>query len=177
MHQMESPIHYVLPFFFTSSFLFLSSPSPMNASIHLVETVCKKTISNSECLKVFDSDPRSSSASNYKELAIVALELAIANAKDSQNFMNNLLNSDPRKPIKLCSYFYGGVVGSFNSAKKEIGEDPLTANYDVKIAGDAAGYCETALSSEGVEVSKISTRNHVVKLYSSIGYVITDQLA
>ncbi|RXH85483.1 hypothetical protein DVH24_009304 [Malus domestica] len=59
------------------------------------------------------------------------------------------------------------INGCFiRNAKVEIYEDPLTANYDVKIAGNDAG----------VRFPKISARNLFVLLYSSIGDVITSQI-
>ncbi|XP_007200094.1 uncharacterized protein LOC18766908 [Prunus persica] len=169
---MESPLSYALAFFF-ALFLFLSSSSLANASTQLIDDVCKNTINNAECLKILDSNPQALSASSYKDLAQVALGLAIANAEDSQTFINNLLKSDPRDAIKKCASSYKAVVASFKSSKAEIEEDPMTANYDAKIAGDDAGNCETALSSQGVKVPEISARNHVVQLYSSIGDAVT----
>ncbi|KAB2603492.1 hypothetical protein D8674_004497 [Pyrus ussuriensis x Pyrus communis] len=174
---MESPLGYALTLFFAGHlFFFLSSPSPANASAQLVDVVCQKSINNTQCMEVLHSDPRVKSASTYILLAQVALDLAIGNAKDSQAFINNLLKSDPTEPIKQCASSYELVVASFQSAKVEIHEDPLTANYDVKIAGDDAGNCETALRSKGVKYPELSARNHVVLLYSSIGDVITGQI-
>ncbi|PQM35626.1 uncharacterized protein Pyn_05862 [Prunus yedoensis var. nudiflora] len=149
------------------------SNNSTNASTQLIDDVCKKTINNAECLKILESNPQALSASSYKDLAQAALGLAIANAEHSQTFINNLVKSDPKDAIKECASLYQAVVASFKSSKVEIEEDPMTANYDAKIAGDDAGNCETALSSKGVKVPEISVRNHVAQLYSSIGDVAT----
>jgi hypothetical protein len=68
------------------------------------------------------------------------------------------------------------VVLDFQSARKELDEDTITANYDIKMAvDDNISQCETALKS-GVQVPEISSRNNLVYLHSNIGDVITDKL-
>ncbi|XP_062021037.1 uncharacterized protein LOC133737516 [Rosa rugosa] len=181
--SLHSPLGLALTLFFASLFLLLSSPSPTNASTRLVESVCNEVEgilkgSNSECLKALELDPRTGSASTYEVLAPIAIDLAIANAKDSEAFIKNLLknNSSSTEAIKQCADSYNIVVRDFVGAKEELKEDPLSANYDIKIAGDNVHDCETALSSKGLQVPEIASRNHAVFLYSNIGFVITDHI-
>ncbi|KAK9943796.1 hypothetical protein M0R45_009392 [Rubus argutus] len=179
---MESPLGFVSALFFASLFLFLSSPSPTNASTRLVESVCNEVASdlkgsNSECLKVLESDPRAGSASSYKGLGPIALDLAIANAKESKAFIKNLLKKKgSSEAIKQCAESYNTVVRDFLGAKEELKEDALSANYDIKIAGDNVRDCETALRSKGLQVPEIASRNHAAMLYSNIGFVITNHI-
>jgi pectinesterase inhibitor-like protein len=96
---MESPLGFVPTLFFASVLLFISSPST-KASTQFVETVCSQTINNSECLKALESDPQTASASNYKDIAPSALDLAIVNAKDSYAFINNLIKTNPSEAAR-----------------------------------------------------------------------------
>ncbi|PRQ24629.1 putative pectinesterase inhibitor domain-containing protein [Rosa chinensis] len=179
---MESPLGFASTLFFASLFLLLSSPSPTNASTRLVESVCNEVVgilkgSNSECLKALELDPRTGSASTYEVLAPIAIDLAIANAKDSEAFIKNLLkNNSSSEAIKQCADSYNIVVRDFVGAKEELKEDPLSANYDIKIAGDNVRDCENALSSKGLQVPEIASRNHAMFLYSNIGFVITNHI-
>lgn len=173
---MESPLGFVPTLFFASLLLFISSPSSTKASTQFVKTVCSQTINNSECLKALESDRRTASTSNYKEIAPIALDLAIVNAKDSYAFINNLIKTNPSEAVKQCADSYKFVVLDFQSARVELDEDALTANYDIKMAVvDNINQCETALKS-GVQVPEISSRNSLVYLYSNIGDVITEKL-
>lgn len=173
---MESPLGFVPTLFFASLLLFISSTSSTKASTQFVKTVCSQTINNSECLKALESDRRTASTSNYKEIAPIALDLAIVNAKDSYAFINNLIKTNPSEAVKQCADSYKFVVLDFQSARVELDEDALTANYDIKMAVvDNINQCETALKS-GVQVPEISSRNNLVYLYSNIGDVITEKL-
>ncbi|XP_050252010.1 uncharacterized protein LOC126698670 [Quercus robur] len=102
--------------------------------------------------------------------------MAVANSTKSKAYIYDLLNKNHTEPIKQCSFWYGAVVGSFRSALGELDEDTLTANYDAKVAADGANICENALASAGVQVPSISTRNNYVRLYSSIGFEVTNDL-
>ncbi|KAJ7974029.1 Pectinesterase inhibitor domain containing protein [Quillaja saponaria] len=160
-----------------SLLLLVNSPLPTTATSQLIESVCNQTsISSSKCVKLLESDPRSSSATNLHDLAKVVLEAAITNSTDSLSFINKMLKNNSTEPIKKCAFWYEAVVGSFNSALKELDEDIETANYDVKIAGDDANNCETSIASSGVKIPSISSRNDIIKLYSDILFVITNKL-
>ena len=159
------------------SFLILfHSLSPTTAATKLVEGVCKKTISYANCVEALDSDSRIPSASNLKDLAKIALGLALSNATESKSFIDKLLKIKRTAAVAKCSSSYKLVVASFRSALEEVEEDALTANYDAKIASDYAISCENELGSHGIKIPAISTRNNYVQLYSSIGFVITNEL-
>ncbi|KAE8100390.1 hypothetical protein FH972_018296 [Carpinus fangiana] len=66
-----------------SFLLLLHSLSPTTVATKLVEGVCKKTISYANCVEALDSDSRTLSASNLKDLAKIALGLALSNATES----------------------------------------------------------------------------------------------
>jgi pectinesterase inhibitor-like protein len=159
-----------------SLLLLLHSLSPTNAATQLVIGVCKQTINYINCVEALESDSRTPSASNLKDLAKIALGLALSNATESKSYIDGLLKKQRTAPVEKCSFWYEAVVGSFRSSLNELEEDALTANYDAKIAGDYAISCENELSTGQVRVRAISTRNNYVLLYSSIGFVITNQL-
>ncbi|XP_040997085.1 uncharacterized protein LOC121243090 [Juglans microcarpa x Juglans regia] len=167
--------------------LFFYSPLGTNAATHeLVEGVCKEAVERAtkgnivtyeNCLEALESDSRTRTTSNLKALAKIALELALANATESEAYVDDLLKKNRTSaPLEACSSWYDSAVGSFRSALGELDDDVEVASYDVRIAADDANYCEDALASGGVKVPSISTRNDYIKLYSFIGYVIIDKL-
>lgn len=170
--------------FAVSLLLVFHFPLPTNGATKLVEGVCKEavdyatkgTLSYGSCLEALESDSRTRSASDLKDLAKIALQLALANATASKAYIDDLLKKNHTAAIEKCFSLYKFVVGSFWSALQELDEDVMTANYDVKIAGDDASACENELLSGGVKVPEISRRNNDVQLYSSIGFVITNKL-
>ncbi|PON96236.1 Pectinesterase inhibitor domain containing protein [Trema orientale] len=185
---MDSPnlkFSTILSIFFL---LFLSSSPPSTkAESQLVDTICQETLNHTMCLEALGSDPQAKATTDLKVLAKITLRLSISNAKDSLRFINktinNIINETDDQPIvvlaalKQCAYWYEAVVGSFKSALLELKEDIMTANYDIKVAGDDADYCESELVSKKVDIApSVSERNYQVKLYSSIGFVITNKL-
>ncbi|KAG2663054.1 hypothetical protein I3843_16G008800 [Carya illinoinensis] len=174
--NMVSQVHAVVLLLSLSIIVFSQSFLPANAAKNLVPDVCRETISYDRCMHALQSDPRAKTASNFMDLAKIALKLGLNNAINSKAYIDGLLEKNHAAPIKKCSFWYEAVVASFRSALAELEEDAMTANYDVKIAGDDAASCENELASGGVKVPSISTRNSDVALYSNIGDVITNKL-
>ena len=175
--------HQVLSFFTLLLLFFLYSTSSTEAApSNLVEYVCKETIDYAKCIKALESDPRAKSAENLNALANITLELAIDNAKDSLAFIKKLLekniscSSDIRLALKQCVTSYKTAIASFKSALSELSEDPMTANYDIKTTTDDANSCENEMASRKIRIPSVSKKNNQVKLYSSIGDVITNKL-
>lgn len=176
---MEFPIHKI-SFLVASVFLLLSFSCGEIESINLVDNVCNQTIDYTKCVQALESNPRINSVQSYEDLAEIALEMAISNANDSLSLINQMITTIANGTAELealgfCAFCYEAIVGSFRSALLELDEDIMTANYDVAVARDEADSCEDELVSEKVQLPLISDRNSQVKLYSSIGYVITDQ--
>ncbi|KAK7343747.1 hypothetical protein VNO77_12756 [Canavalia gladiata] len=70
-------------------------------------------------------------------MAQVILELALNKGTEGQNFLKGLVQTNNVLAIQECATFhYDGMIGSFRSSLKELEEDPETANYDAKVAGD-----------------------------------------
>ncbi|KAM4080423.1 hypothetical protein ACJW30_11G015100 [Castanea mollissima] len=169
--------HLLVALTFSLLFLFFHYPLPTNASTNkLVDSVCKKTINNGDCINALESHPRTATTSELKDLAKIAFQMAVANSTESKTYIDDLLNKNHTESIKKCSFWYGAVVGSFRSGLEELDVDALTANYDAKVAADGANNCENALASAGVQVPSISTRNKYVRLYGSIGFEVTNDL-
>ncbi|XP_012073971.1 putative invertase inhibitor [Jatropha curcas] len=151
----------------------------------LVQDICSETQELSQtkfedCVNALEIDPKTNSA-DLKTLAHISLQLGISKANDTQTFIGNLLTSNKNHALQTCLFWYQAVIASFKSADKEIEEDPLTANYDAKIAGDDAKECEDELTREKAQIpstitTNITTRNNLVRLYSFISFVITNRL-
>ncbi|KAF5749234.1 putative invertase inhibitor [Tripterygium wilfordii] len=148
----------------------------------LVEEVCSRTGDTSSfCTKTLESDPRTSSARDFRALAKIALDLAVTNSTKTEAYIKNMLkkNAKPGKlksALESCVASYEETIISFRSALVEIDEDKMSANYDAKVAGDGPLQCDQALESAGVKVESISMANQITYRFSVIGVEITDLL-
>ncbi|XP_044511550.1 cell wall / vacuolar inhibitor of fructosidase 2-like [Mangifera indica] len=177
-----------------SFFLLHQSPLPaitvptlnIEAPSSLVNRVCKMTTicSYKDCIAALALDPRASSTSNPKALAKIALKLVVSNSTNSKKYIEAMAKKQCfslslKSALEYCvSQYESVVIPSFKMALKEVDEDPLTANYDAKVASDGANYCEEKLSCEGChDVASITTRNYYVKIYSDIGFAVTNMIS
>uniref|UniRef100_A0A803NGK2 Pectinesterase inhibitor domain-containing protein n=1 Tax=Cannabis sativa TaxID=3483 RepID=A0A803NGK2_CANSA len=139
-----------------------------------------ETLDNTKCLAALESDPRSKTTTSLKALAKISVQLSISNAKGSLNFINNEIKkgsgSGQQEVLEQCASSYKATVESFSSALKELDDDVMSANYDIKVAGDDADLCQAELVSKKVEIPSLEDRNDQVKLFSNIGFVITNKL-
>jgi len=71
---------------------------------------------------------------------------------------------------------YVGATASFKSALSELGEDPLSANYDSMVVGDDVQACEDELARDKAQIPGITTRNNYGKPYSAIASAVTNHL-
>ncbi|EEF38053.1 cell wall / vacuolar inhibitor of fructosidase 2 [Ricinus communis] len=165
--------------------LLISHTSAENAQSKLVEDICRSTaklpsVKFEDCVGALQLDPRTPTA-NLTILAQISIQLGISNATETQTFVKNMANNSTtpaplRKPLRTCLSWYEAVIMSFKSALEELDEDMLSANYDVKIAGDDALECEAELTRDKAKIPPLTARNYYALLYSSIGFVITDRL-
>ncbi|KAJ7974023.1 Plant invertase/pectin methylesterase inhibitor protein, partial [Quillaja saponaria] len=150
--------------------LIINFPLPTTAASKLVESICKEVFGSSSsistCVKSIEFDPRSSSATNFHDLAKFALEAAITNATDSQNYINEMAKRNSTEPIKKCASLYEQVISSFKNALIELDAGHDLADYYCLIASDYSNECETLLARSQIEVLSISSRNNIIKFYS-----------
>ncbi|KAH7525088.1 hypothetical protein FEM48_Zijuj06G0187900 [Ziziphus jujuba var. spinosa] len=173
---MDFPTQF-FKFFTISLLIFLSSPSPPNvAASKLIDSVCKRTLEYStKCQQLIGSDPKTKTLEDPKKLAEIVLQMSIANAQSSYDFINQMIKSNPAEPIKKCLFWYEAVVDSFKSSQGELKQDPQTANYDAKTAGDNADTCDKELAV-GPPIPEISDRNDQVRLHSRISDAATNMV-
>ncbi|OIV89230.1 hypothetical protein TanjilG_24398 [Lupinus angustifolius] len=139
----------------------------------LYEGVCKET-KNPDCLPLLKDDPRITTAKNYLDLSRFILDFAENKAREGQKVMLQIAKEHPTVRINLCAnHFYEGTITSFISAKGELIEDPMTATYDAKVAGDGPEYCAEAFTAANLENPPI---NKLVALVSIIAFYATDHL-
>ncbi|XP_050214257.1 cell wall / vacuolar inhibitor of fructosidase 2-like [Mercurialis annua] len=164
-------------------FMILISDSTAKTN-DLVHDICSATASSSikfeDCASALESDPRTPKA-DLKLLAKITMELGISNSTNTESLIKNMASNVTtpetlRKPLKECLESYVNLIASFKGALTELDVDPMSANYDVKMVGDYALYCENALTREKAKIGAVSIRNSYAMLYSSIGYVITARL-
>lgn len=164
-----------------SSFLFITFFILMaitHCHADMISEVCKDTTDNAACLNYLKGDPKTSSAKDFKELSKFTLELAIRKTSESQNWIKDLLKTKEDPSIKICGFeAYDEVVGSFKSSIRELDEDPQTANYDAKVAGDGAEQCQNVLEQAGIQNPEITARNKDAMLLSDIAFEVTNRIS
>ncbi|KAJ1438430.1 Pla a 1-like [Sesbania bispinosa] len=145
---------------------------------NLYEIVCNEAKEDANnCLQVLKADPRITSAKDYRDLSKFILYLAINKAIQGQNYFHNLMYTHPTKAIRQCANFwYSGTIASFRSALRELAEDPESANYDARAAGDGPTSCQRAIMAEGLNNPQIRFRNYQTSLLSNIAFVATNHL-
>ncbi|GLU01803.1 hypothetical protein SLE2022_190870 [Rubroshorea leprosula] len=174
---MNAPTFLILAIFLC---LFLPFSSQIKAESDLIKQVCSQTTNPSLCTTTLVSNPKAASATNFVTLCKAALGSVIINAIDLLSYVDNALFNDPKPELKealeTCVKQYNYAKGSLESSYMEIDLDPLTANYDAKVAGDGYTYCEEALARTKVGDPKISAKNKVGLDFVSIADSATSKL-
>ncbi|XP_044475327.1 uncharacterized ATP-dependent helicase C29A10.10c-like [Mangifera indica] len=101
-------------------------------------------------------DPKALSTTNVKLLAKIALNLAVSNSTSSLKYIDAMAKKEKSSPRlksahEFCISQYQYTVNSFKSALSDLDVDPMTANYDAKVASDGASYCADKMKSEGFQ--------------------------
>ncbi|XP_020208552.1 uncharacterized protein LOC109793497, partial [Cajanus cajan] len=105
------------------------------------------------------------------------LELSLNKGIAGQNFPKELTKKNNASAIANCATIhYDEVVGSFKSALAELKEDPDTANYDAKVAGDGAVSCQQALDDAHIVNPDINALNNQISLLNHISFLATNHL-
>ncbi|MED6116279.1 hypothetical protein PIB30_098717, partial [Stylosanthes scabra] len=141
--------------------LIIANVAQADKKCALAIKVCDGTLTErAKCMEIVRSNPKIQSAKNPVQLSQFVLELAIHMAKEGQKFLKNLAKKSNSPALQQCAGFdYDGVVGSFKSALGEIKEDPMTANYDAKVAGDGPDTCDRGLAAEKIVNPAITKLN------------------
>ncbi|KAE9599476.1 putative pectinesterase inhibitor domain-containing protein [Lupinus albus] len=158
-------------FLFTLFMILIFSHSLIPASCQsLFESICKETLENEgACIQLMKSDPRIPSATNYVDLTNYILDMAIKKATEGQNYLLDLMKTNPSKAIHQCATIdYNGSISSFKTAKVDLTQDPPTASYDAKIAGDGPANCAEAIKAENINNPTIFDINKTMLLLSDI---------
>ncbi|KAJ6359698.1 hypothetical protein OIU77_003827 [Salix suchowensis] len=129
----------------------VSRSNAANAPSKLIQDICKET---AESQGTYDG-------------CVGALELdPTADSADISKLAEN----------HTCLSSYVAATASFKSALSELSEDPLSANYDSRVAGDDVQECEDELARDKARFPGLTTRNNYGKLYSAIAFVVTNHL-
>ncbi|XP_061345827.1 uncharacterized protein LOC133291567 [Gastrolobium bilobum] len=167
-----------LSLLFTLSLIFISFAPLPALGINLYENVCKDAgKDNARCLNLLKAYPQITSAKNYVELCRFILEMAIKKSTEGQNYLKGVMKKNPSPAIKECATVdYDELVESFKSSLGELVEDPSTANYDAKVAGDGPDTCDRALAQANIVDPSISTLNNNMKFLSNVAFFATNHL-
>lgn len=144
----------------------------------LIGQVCNEALEHrANCMSVARSNPKILRAKNYVQLSKAILELGLNKGIQGQNFLKGLAASNNVPAIVHCANNdYDGVVGSFRSSLGELSEDPQTANYDAKVAGDGPDTCERGLAAARIVNPAISNLNKEIWMLSFMAFLATNHL-
>ncbi|XP_004504523.1 uncharacterized protein [Cicer arietinum] len=176
---MNSSTHLFL--LFTILLIFLSHVTSPTSTPKLYQVVCKDAAKDGvqRCLNLFEDNRQITLAKDYITLCKLFLEMAIDKSTKAQNYLKSLVNKYPlSKAIKECATNdYNELVYSFKSSLGELVEDPQTASYDAKVAGDGPDTCQRALASEKIDISSsISTLNNEMQFLSFVAFLAANHL-
>ncbi|TYH72656.1 hypothetical protein ES332_D05G269800v1 [Gossypium tomentosum] len=137
----------------TSVIIPKANVSLLISSSQLVENLCNgKAVENRRfCLKAL-STPKIIAAMDTTQLGTLIMKLGATNAKAMLNVYNEIIR------------------------KRELVEDPQTANYDVAVIGPEIANCEKELINAKVQAPRLLAGNRFMKYYVSMGYEITSTL-
>jgi len=148
------------------------SPTAANAG-GLAEQICMENLEDKDgCMLLLkQADPKIVEAKTFQDLAQATLEWAVSKGSDAQTFLKRLAQTDNTPAIAQCANFdYDGVVASFRSALEELVEDPQTASYDAKTAGDGPATCDRGLASANINNPAIAAINREIVILSSMAF-------
>ncbi|XP_073225780.1 uncharacterized protein [Cicer arietinum] len=168
-----------ISFFFTIILILnISHAISPNSGSKLYENVCNKAKDNERCLKLLESNTQITLAKDYLTICKLFLEMALEKSKNAQNILKTFMIQNPSSlAIKQCATDdYNGLITSFKSSLDELVDDPLSANYDAKVAGDGPQACDRALANEKIVNPSISTINDEMTFLSVVGYLATSYL-
>ncbi|GLT75606.1 hypothetical protein SLA2020_473160 [Shorea laevis] len=163
------------------------SPSPASAikqtknlqqaPSKLIESVCKSDSVDDYnfCIKALSS-PQAISAPDAKALTPVVLQLAQNDAKATRDAINALMKTQNFPALAQCLENYENAIRSFGMVTEELEEDPMTANYDIKVNTDLADECDRALAAGEVPAPQISAGNLSLRRFALIGFQVTNLL-
>ncbi|KAI5391007.1 hypothetical protein KIW84_076030 [Lathyrus oleraceus] len=168
-----------LSLFLTISLIFNSHAIIPKSNSNLYKNVCKDAgKDNQRCLKLLSPNPKITSAKDYLTLSKLFLEMAIEKATKGQDYLKTLIKEFPSShAIKNCATSdYDGLVMSFRSSLGELVVDPISANYDARVAGDGPQACDRELANEKIVNPSVSKMNNEMTFLSDVAYLATNYL-
>ncbi|CAL0303002.1 unnamed protein product [Lupinus luteus] len=130
------------------------------------------------CLKTLESDPRIPEAKTYDALSIFIIDQAVKNSTLSQNFLKNLMKTDPSPAIKQCANEdYDGIIKAFKNALAYVIHNPQTAiNYLRKDLTNVVGKCLGALKDDPKPYFEVNVLISNVYFYQAVAEVSLNHL-
>ncbi|OIV93888.1 hypothetical protein TanjilG_05591 [Lupinus angustifolius] len=174
-----------LSILFTLSFIFIShAPLPASTiNFKLYQVVCiqysvRVSPNIKGCLAALQSDPRIPSAETYVALSIFIIDQAIKNSTLSQNFLKNLMKTDPSPAIKQCANEdYDGIIKALKNALAIVIHNPQTAiNYLRRDLAYAQGKCSGALKDDPKPYFEVNVLIHNLYFYKDVAELSLNHL-
>ncbi|CAJ1953175.1 unnamed protein product [Sphenostylis stenocarpa] len=162
---------------FTFSLIFISHAPLPSLGKNLHESLCDEVKEDKgRCLEVFKGDPGIAKAKDNFELSKLILEFALKKGIEAQNFLKEVMKTNPSPAIKQCAtIIYDGVIESLKNSLGELGGDGQTSSYDVQVASDGPITCDKALSESNITNPSIVAFNRDILLLSNLAFRVIDK--
>lgn len=159
----------------------LSSARPsVKVTDDVLSTVCSKTKNPSLCLQTLKADPRAATG-DLKGLCQVSIDLALAKAKDTKNYIGSLIGQSNGPSLKekylSCSENYENSIGDLQDATGLLNSgDYNGVNLHASAAMTETDDCEENFKEPPFDPSQLPKRDEDFDFLCSIILVISNLL-
>ncbi|KAI5654551.1 hypothetical protein M9H77_31738 [Catharanthus roseus] len=169
------------------SFLLLTSPAfaqEAKPAAKLAEVGPSKTVTSfcnqrrtttdrAFCIRVFKSNPISSSAPDNIALLKIAIDLTVGNSRKTLDFIQTLSNSkDTKAPLmpvlQECISGFENSIKQLELITQDLEDDPPMASYDARMANEQLDRCQDSLKTSKIPQNQITSRYKIAAAYGKL---------
>lgn len=123
------------------------------ADADFIAQTCKSA-DNEQCVAVLSADPRSANATTVRDLASIAMDIALSNADDSFNKVHDAYmksrDDSQMKALYLCLGIYSDGFTDLRHAQENLASGDLSAAEDLAASAEDVGdECEKTFADNG----------------------------
>ncbi|CAH8327016.1 unnamed protein product [Eruca vesicaria subsp. sativa] len=129
--------------------------SSSTLSTKYIDTICNNSKNKTFCLQTLTTYPPAVSETNMVSLVKIVLGLGLSHAEKTTGFVAELAKEPTfKRYLKVCNDSYTGIVSELKVAIVESDEDPLSANYDIRVCADQSNIVKYNIGNNTDKSSK-----------------------
>ncbi|KAG9459494.1 hypothetical protein H6P81_004002 [Aristolochia fimbriata] len=172
-------LQVLVPLLLCTAQLSLAQLGP-DTGVKLIEETCSDTEDPELCVSSFLTDPQSTSAL-YKDLGAVSVRVVAANATDTRDYIEHLLNktedSATKKSLEICLESYNSMVEELHTVTDSLEElDFMPVEEALDLAKTKAEECEEEFKKQKGLKSPLTQRNEMIGKLADNGFVIVGDM-